>query len=231
MLGAGGQALRTHEQEQPVRERLLGKIPDARSIRAQTAVGITRSNVVKHGAEMTYEVPLAIGDALWEVLVVQLAALLDRLTVRKVIAFIPVVILIGGLLSQHSDSTGADAGRAISSPISISSRCCSWSAYSVASRRSCSSSSRPRSGSPPLAGSLVGRMQRRDARHRRQRGGSSETSPQPDQSEDDRAYGSCVGPGRAGLILPVHLLRDHRAWTCQARCAWTSLTDTASARL
>ena len=43
----------------------------------------------------TYEVPLAIGDALWEVLVVQLAALLDRLTVRKVIAFIPVVILIG----------------------------------------------------------------------------------------------------------------------------------------
>ena len=43
----------------------------------------------------TYEVPLAIGDALWDVLVVQLAALLDRLTVRKVIAFIPVVILIG----------------------------------------------------------------------------------------------------------------------------------------
>lgn len=42
----------------------------------------------------TYEVPLAIGDALWEVLVVQLAALLDRLTLRKVIAFIPVAILV-----------------------------------------------------------------------------------------------------------------------------------------
>jgi hypothetical protein len=42
----------------------------------------------------TYEVPLAIGDALWEVLVVQLAALLDGLTLRKVIAFIPVVILV-----------------------------------------------------------------------------------------------------------------------------------------
>ena len=42
----------------------------------------------------TYEVPLAIGDALWEVLVVQFAALLDRLTVRKAIAFIPVVILV-----------------------------------------------------------------------------------------------------------------------------------------
>ncbi|MBR1129639.1 hypothetical protein [Bradyrhizobium iriomotense] len=42
----------------------------------------------------TYEVPLAIGDALWEVLVVQLAALLDRLTVRKVIALIPVAIIV-----------------------------------------------------------------------------------------------------------------------------------------
>ncbi|WP_407118429.1 hypothetical protein [Bradyrhizobium sp. LMG 9283] len=42
----------------------------------------------------TYEVPLAIGDALWEVLVVQLAALLDRPTARKVIAFIPVAILV-----------------------------------------------------------------------------------------------------------------------------------------
>ncbi|WP_409241651.1 hypothetical protein [Bradyrhizobium sp. CB1015] len=42
----------------------------------------------------TYDVPLAIGDALWEVLVVQLAALLDSLTLRKVIAFIPVVILV-----------------------------------------------------------------------------------------------------------------------------------------
>jgi hypothetical protein len=49
---------------------------------------------VKHWwRKWTYEVPLAVGDALWEVLVVQLAALLDRLTVRKVIALIPVVIL------------------------------------------------------------------------------------------------------------------------------------------
>jgi len=43
----------------------------------------------------SYEIPLAIGDALWDVLVVQLAAFLDRLTIRKIIAFIPVVILIG----------------------------------------------------------------------------------------------------------------------------------------
>ncbi|MFT4117014.1 hypothetical protein [Bradyrhizobium sp.] len=42
----------------------------------------------------TYDVPLAIGDALWAVCVVQFAALLDRLTLRQVIAWIPVVILI-----------------------------------------------------------------------------------------------------------------------------------------
>lgn len=32
----------------------------------------------------SYEIPLAVGDLLWEVLVVQFAAFLDRLTVRKV---------------------------------------------------------------------------------------------------------------------------------------------------
>ncbi|WP_249140301.1 MULTISPECIES: hypothetical protein [Bradyrhizobium] len=42
----------------------------------------------------TIDKPAAFGDFLWEVLVVQLAALLDRLTLRKIIAFIPVVILV-----------------------------------------------------------------------------------------------------------------------------------------
>lgn len=42
----------------------------------------------------TIDKPAALGDWLWEVFVVQLAALLDRLTLRKVIALIPIVILI-----------------------------------------------------------------------------------------------------------------------------------------
>src|SRR3974377_1363437 len=42
----------------------------------------------------TIDRPAALGDWLWEVFVVQLAAFLDRLTLRKIIAFIPVVILI-----------------------------------------------------------------------------------------------------------------------------------------
>jgi hypothetical protein len=42
----------------------------------------------------TVDKPAAFGDWLWDVLVVQLAAWLDRLTLRKVIAFIPVAILV-----------------------------------------------------------------------------------------------------------------------------------------
>src|SRR3984957_18251315 len=42
----------------------------------------------------TIDKPAALGDWLWEILVVELAAFLDRLTLRQVIAFIPVVILV-----------------------------------------------------------------------------------------------------------------------------------------
>src|ERR1700709_1324706 len=42
----------------------------------------------------TIDRPAAFGDLLWDVLVVQRAALLDRVTFRDIIAFIPVVILV-----------------------------------------------------------------------------------------------------------------------------------------
>jgi hypothetical protein len=48
----------------------------------------------------TIDKPAAVGDWLWDVFVVQLAALLDKLTLRQVIAFIPVVILV--LAYSHS---------------------------------------------------------------------------------------------------------------------------------
>ena len=41
----------------------------------------------------TIDKPAAFGDLLWEVFVVQLAAFLDRLTLRRVIALIPIPIL------------------------------------------------------------------------------------------------------------------------------------------
>jgi hypothetical protein len=48
----------------------------------------------------TLDRPAALGDWLWDVFVVQLAAFLDRLTLRRIIAFIPVVILV--LAYYHS---------------------------------------------------------------------------------------------------------------------------------
>ena len=41
----------------------------------------------------SHEIPLAFSDALWEVGVVQFAAFLDRLTLRKVIEFVAIFIL------------------------------------------------------------------------------------------------------------------------------------------
>jgi len=44
--------------------------------------------------EWAIDRPAALGDWLYQVLVVELAALLDRLTLRRVIALIPIVILV-----------------------------------------------------------------------------------------------------------------------------------------
>jgi hypothetical protein len=48
----------------------------------------------------TIDKPAILGDWLWDVFVVQLAALLDRLTLRQIIAFIPCIVLI--LAYYHS---------------------------------------------------------------------------------------------------------------------------------
>jgi hypothetical protein len=42
----------------------------------------------------TIDRPAAFGDLLWDVCVVQLAAFLDRLTVRRIVAIIPLVLLV-----------------------------------------------------------------------------------------------------------------------------------------
>ena len=44
--------------------------------------------------QWTIDKPAALGDWLWDIFVVELAAFLDRLTLRQLIAFIPVVILV-----------------------------------------------------------------------------------------------------------------------------------------
>lgn len=140
----------------------------------------------------TYEVPLAIGDALWEVLVVQLAALLDRLTVRKVIAFIPVVILIGAYyhsipippeLMLIGDFLAYIDIFSVLFLVGVLSRVTTiLFVVKQAAARSAS-----------LAGHLVTHLQRLDVRHRRQRGAPTRPRRKPDKSEDDHAYGSAWG--------------------------------------
>jgi hypothetical protein len=49
--------------------------------------------VKKWWRKWTYELPLAFSDALWDVCVVQFAAFLDQLTLRKAIEFVAIVIL------------------------------------------------------------------------------------------------------------------------------------------
>src|SRR5689334_2406333 len=48
----------------------------------------------------TIDKPAALGDCLWDVFVVQFAAFLDRLTLRQIIALIPIVIIF--LAYDHS---------------------------------------------------------------------------------------------------------------------------------
>jgi hypothetical protein len=43
--------------------------------------------------KLSYEIPLVVGDALWEVLVVQFAAFLDGLTLRRVFEFVIIAML------------------------------------------------------------------------------------------------------------------------------------------
>lgn len=134
----------------------------------------------------TYEVPLAVGDALWEVLVVQLAALLDRLTVRKVIAFIPVVILvlayyhripippelvlIGDFLA-YIDIFSVLILLGMLSRVTTILFVVKQAAARIAT----------------FVGNAAAHLRRLDIRHRRQRGAATRPHRTPDRSEDDRA--------------------------------------------
>lgn len=136
----------------------------------------------------TYQVPLAIGDALWEVLVVQFAALLDRLTVRKVIAFIPVIIivlayyhripippelmLVGDFLAYIDIFSVLLLVGVLSRVTTILFVVRQATARIVL-----------------LVGGIVTHLQRLDVRHRRQRGAPTRPRRKPAPSDDDRAYG------------------------------------------
>jgi hypothetical protein len=56
---------------------------------------LARETTVKNWwRKWSYEIPLAFGDALWEVLVVQFADFLSRLTIRRVLEFVAIAVLV-----------------------------------------------------------------------------------------------------------------------------------------
>ncbi|MFK4726751.1 hypothetical protein ABIE89_007851 [Bradyrhizobium niftali] len=149
----------------------------------------------------TYEVPLAIGDALWEVLVVQLAALLDRLTVRKVIAFIPVVILvlayyhripippelvlIGDFLA-YIDIFSVLILLGMLSRVTTILFVVKQAAARIAT----------------FVGNAAAHLRRLDIRHRRQRGAATRPPPHARPFRRRSSSPRSVGPGRLRLIHP-----------------------------
>ena len=140
----------------------------------------------------SYEIPLAISDALWDVLVVQFAAFLDRLTVRKIIAFIPVVILIGAYyhsipippeLMLVGDFLAYIDIFSVLFLLGVLSRVATIVfVMKQATARTIALMSR-----------LTARMQRLDVRHRRARGVSTRPRRRPDRSKDDPAPGAAWG--------------------------------------
>jgi hypothetical protein len=140
----------------------------------------------------SYEIPLAIGDALWEVLVVQFAAFLDRLTIRKIIAFIPVVILIAAYyhripippeLMLVGDFLAYIDIFSVLFLLGVLSRAATIVfVMKQATARTITLTSR-----------LVARMQRLDVRHRRARGTPTRPRRRPDRSDDGPALGAAWG--------------------------------------
>ena len=117
----------------------------------------------------TLDKPAAFCELLWEVCVVQLAALLDRLTLRQMIAFIPVVILI--LAYSHGIPIPPElmlvgdvlAYIDIYSAILLVGFMSRVTTILFALKQAASSVSR-------LASNLLARQQRFDVRHRREGG-------------------------------------------------------------
>jgi hypothetical protein len=141
----------------------------------------------------SYEIPLAIGDALWEVLVVQFAAFLDRLTLRRIIALIPLVILI--VAYAHSIPLPPELMLVgdLLAYIDIFSVVLLLGVLSrVATIMFVVKQAGTRAAE--LIARLLARVQRLDVRHRRERGAATRPRRKPAPSDDDRALGTAWGP-------------------------------------
>jgi len=132
----------------------------------------------------TIDRPAAFGDLLWEVLVVQFAAWLDRLTIRQVIALIPVVALILAYLHHVPVHPGLMLMGDLLAYIDIFSMIFLLGILSrtttilFAIKQGAADALR-------LAQSLLARLQRLDVRHRREGGTAVRKRPVRRASDED----------------------------------------------
>jgi hypothetical protein len=135
----------------------------------------------------TLDKPAAFGDWLWEILVVQLAAAIERLTLRKIIALIPVVILI--LAYDHSIPLPPElmlvgdvlAYIDVFSVVLLLGVISRIAAFSPVVRRAAERVAR-------LAGSALALRQRLDFRHRREAGAGNRKRLATHTGKDDGEY-------------------------------------------
>ena len=140
----------------------------------------------------SHEIPLAIGDALWEILVVQFAALLDRLTWRKVATLIPVAVL---LLAYYHSVPLPPALMLIGDLIAYIDIFSVVLMLSILSRAATIAFLVKRAAirAAALLARLRTGMRRIDARQRRGAGSAPRPRRKPNQSGDDRAFGGMWG--------------------------------------
>ncbi|WP_342740225.1 hypothetical protein [Bradyrhizobium sp. B117] len=136
----------------------------------------------------SYEIPLAIGDALWEILVVQFAALLDRLTWRKVVALVPVAVL---LLAYYHSVPLPPALMLVGDLVAYIDIFSVVLMLSILSRAATIAFLVKRAAmrAPVLLARLRTGMQRIDPRRRRGAGSAPRRRRKSNQPEDDRAFG------------------------------------------
>ncbi|OAF13665.1 hypothetical protein AYJ54_43900 [Bradyrhizobium centrolobii] len=140
----------------------------------------------------SYEIPLAIGDALRDVLVVQFAALLDRLTWRKVATLLPLAVL---LIAYYHSVPLPPALMLVGDLLAYIDIFSVVLMLSILSRAATIAFlvKQAAARAAALLARLRTSVQRIDARHRRDAGSARRPCRKSDRSEDDRDFGAAWG--------------------------------------
>ena len=144
----------------------------------------------------TVDKPAAFGDLLWEVIVVQFAAWLDGLTLRRIIAFIPVAIIVLAYLHRIPIPPELMLVGDLLAYIDVFSMIFLLSVWSRVATILVVFD-RFAAGGLRLARSLLARVQRLDVRHRREGGTMTHKRPMKRGKGEDDDPAAVYGVGWA----------------------------------